>query len=115
MTTSNAKCELCDLPLDQCQHGLSERRRRALVNSLVRVSPRNMAHLDGCMHKGDDEDYSGWGEIQSPGAWEHLCSTVPLQSTGKRFVADLVTTAGNVIGLEVTDICAHCRDHGSWI
>lgn len=79
---------------------------------MVRVSPNNMAHLDGCMHKGDDPDYAGWGEIHVPGAWAHLCSTVPPGSNG--VVADLVTTAGAVIGLEVTSVCSTCREHGYW-
>ena len=89
--TVTVRCELCDLPIDQCVHGLAEQRRKAAVSALVRVSPTHTAHLDGCPHKGDDDDYTGWGEITQPGSWLHLCKTVPPEYTGEKVVADLTT------------------------
>ena len=108
MTT---RCEICDLELAQCVHGLAEQKRRTLQSAVIQVSPRNMAHLEGCLHKGEDEDYSKWGEIAGTGAWRHLCETMPADG-GK--VSDLVTNSGAVIGMEVRHVCKHCRAHGKW-
>lgn len=114
MGTTESRCEICELPITQCRHGLAEKKRASLVDAMVRVSPNNVAHLDGCPHKGDDMDYKGWGEIHESGAWQHLCSTVPPEDKGLSVVADLVTTHGDVIGLEITHICWDCREHGYW-
>ncbi len=108
MTT---RCELCDLELDHCVHGLAEQRRKSLSKAVVQVSPRNIAHLEGCMHKGDDPDFAAWGEITTEGAWTHLCETMPADGG---VISDLVTNSGAVSGLGVTHVCKNCREHGRW-
>lgn len=105
------RCELCDLDLDQCRHGLEERKRNSLAKAIVLVSPKSVAHLAGCLHKGEDEDFSKWGEISVEGAWIHLCQTMPADGG---VVSDLITDSGAVIGLEVTHVCKNCRGHGRW-
>jgi len=100
-------CEIDGLLLSECEHGLKERRRKARLNAIVQVSPKKVAHLEGCMHKGDDEDFTKWGEINAPGAWIHLCQTMPLDGG---VVSDLVTDAGSVHGLQITHVCKHCRN-----
>jgi len=102
----SAYCERCDLPLDQCWHGLEESKKRKFANSVVQVSPNNVAHLEGCAHKGEDEDFTKWGEITTENAWKHLCQTMPLSGG---VASDLVTNAGAVIGLQVTHVCKDCR------
>lgn len=88
-------CELCDM--ENCaDHGVGRDRvarqatqRRA--DAEIQVSPRNMAHFPGCMHKGDDEDFTGWGFIRGvKDAWtlgngEHLATNagVPRIATSR--------------------------------
>jgi len=103
------RCEICELYLDQCEHGLAARKREAKTQVLVRISPNNVAHLDGCLHKDDDPDYAGWGEIHEEGAWIHLCESMPLDARKTGFVSDLTSTSGNVIGLPIMHICLDCR------
>ena len=77
-------CELCDLPLDQCPHGRpgDGKSRREHVGEIL-VSPTGYAHLPGCMHKGnEDNDYSEWGLIDTPGAWARLGNGEHIQATG---------------------------------
>jgi hypothetical protein len=104
----SSRCELCDLEFDHCKHGLEQRSKKSLAGVIVQVSPKNVAHLVGCLHKGDDQDFSKWGEINSEGAWIHLRETMPADGG---VVSDLVTNSGSVIGLQVTHVCKHCR-HG---
>ena len=106
-----SRCELCDLELDQCIHGLAEQRRKSLYGATVQVSSRNVAHLEGCMHKGEHPDFSQWGEITTEGAWRHLCDTLPADGEA---LSDLVTNAGAVTGLQVMHVCKSCREHGRW-
>jgi len=101
------RCELCDLELEQCIHGLAEAKRKAKLKVLVQVSPNNVAHLEGCAHKGEDEDFAKWGEITGEGAWIHLCQTMPLNGG---VTSDLITNSGAVIGLQVFHVCKDCRD-----
>lgn len=103
----SSRCEIDGLLISECEHGLKERKRKARLNAIVQVSPSHIAHLGGCMHKGEDEDFTKWGEITAPGAWIHLCQTMPADGG---VVADLVTDAGSVRGLAVTHVCKHCRD-----
>lgn len=50
----------------------AERRARR-ADTEIQVSPRNMAHFPGCLHKGDDEDFAGWGFIRDvKDAWTRL-------------------------------------------
>ncbi|MFI8523078.1 hypothetical protein ACIGB8_01435 [Promicromonospora sukumoe] len=65
--------------------------------SVVHVSPEKVGHLPGCMHKGEDEDYTRWGEIHAPGAWQDL-------RNGRR----LLTDHGAVIGMAATRACKSC-------
>jgi hypothetical protein len=61
-------CDICDLPRSSCAHGLQERQfleRRARKDHLL-ISPANMAHFEGCDHKGDS-DFSDWAELDTPG------------------------------------------------
>ncbi len=57
------------------------------------MSPRTIAHLEGCAHKGDDPDFDRWGEIlDEPNAWERLGAGEQIASNaGSR--KDLVATA----------------------
>ena len=105
------RCDLCDLEFDQCLHGLAEQKSRTLFKVVVQVAPSHVAHLPGCAHKGEDEDFSKWGEITDDGAWVHLCQTMPADGG---MVSDLVTNSGSVIGLEISHVCKDCRAHGIW-
>ena len=94
------RCEICDLPLSTCPHGLAEQRRHSGHTALVRISPLSMAHLDGCLHKNDDPIYDNWGEITTPGSWERLLRGEVVEATG-----------GAVLHRPATHICADCREH----
>jgi hypothetical protein len=68
-----AYCELCDMDRGSCPHGLAERRAgTAAGTSFLLISPRGMAHFQGCPHKGDDPDLSNWGNLDVPHAWQRL-------------------------------------------
>ncbi|HCX84702.1 MAG TPA: hypothetical protein DHV14_06130 [Micrococcales bacterium] len=70
----------------------------------LRVSPRGMAHFDGCPHKGDeDDDYSKWGSIDEPGAWQVLANKERIES---------VTAEGKLLIAESR--CSTCVEHGPW-
>lgn len=104
------RCELCDLELDQCVHGMAKRKRETFQNPVVRVSPNNVAHLPGCSHEESAyEDFAGWGEIGDSGAWIYLCQTMPLDARKVGYVSDLRTTSGKVVGLEIRHVCLDCR------
>lgn len=98
-----AWCELCDLDREQCEHGLAERQAQAQRHAGLRVSPRGIAHFDGCPHKGDDHDYERWGELPDPSAWQRLGNGEHPEvqdGRGERLV--------------VTARCADCVEHGPW-
>ncbi|MFE5339954.1 hypothetical protein ACFQ80_07015 [Isoptericola sp. NPDC056578] len=64
--------------------------------AVVYVSPSHVGHLAGCLHK-DDEDFSRWGEITRPGAWQDL--------RNGRAVA---TDSGARVGLVANEACKSC-------
>ncbi len=105
-------CDLDDMDDLFCPHGRGPEERaakeahRALVASaMLRVSPRGMAHFDGCHHKGDDPDMSRWADLDIPDAWERLGNGERLPATG----------GGNPL-LVATDRCQACVAHdGPWI
>ncbi len=67
------------------------------------VSPSGKAHFPGCPHKGEDPDYSQWGEITTPRAWEVLGGGQPVPATeGAR--PDRVALSR----------CEDCASHGPW-
>ena len=48
------------------EHGLTDRRRDAAASaSGLLISPNGIAHFSGCSHKGDDQDYSRWAELNA--------------------------------------------------
>jgi hypothetical protein len=99
-----AWCELCDMDLSFCQHGLAERQARASADARLLVSPRGMAHFEGCPHKGDDPDYSLWGELQVPRAWQRL-------GRGERF--EVVDGRGRPLSAQTR--CSDCIERdGPW-
>ncbi|RKT84612.1 hypothetical protein SAMN05421805_103551 [Saccharopolyspora antimicrobica] len=93
---SEPRCELCDLPLGQCAH--SSRPRRSPQPDLILISPKGVAHVPGCQHKGDDPDFSRWAEIRDvPRAWEKLGNGEAISATG-----------GAVPGLVAVSRCKDC-------
>jgi hypothetical protein len=99
-----AYCDLCEMDRDSCKHGLAERRRTASASfSSLLISPSNMAHFPQCPHKGDDADYSRWGELDTPHAWELLGNGKQLRATG-----------GSRRDLIAKTRCQDCVDHGPW-
>ncbi|MGF0117447.1 hypothetical protein ACQFYA_14155 [Promicromonospora sp. Marseille-Q5078] len=64
--------------------------------AVVYVSPSHVGHLAGCSHK-DDEDFSRWGEITRPGAWQDL-------RNGRAVAAD----TGSRVGLVANEACKSC-------
>jgi hypothetical protein len=97
-------CELCDLDRDSCPHGLADRRAESgrRVPRLL-ISPSNQAHFPGCPHKGDDVDYSDWGELDTAEAWQRLANGEHLPATGGAR-RDRIAIAR----------CRDCVDHGPW-
>lgn len=95
------RCELCDLDFCQCVHGLAARRRAPGSHRLL-ISPSNLAHFPGCGHKEDD-NYSQWAELDTPGAWERL-------GNGERLPA----TGGARPDRIATGRCEDCIHHGPW-
>lgn len=102
---SEVRCELCDLPVTQCQHGRAAQHRPSVPQQLE-VSPARKAHFPGCPHKGDDKDLSRWGLITTgtAAAWQAL---------GNGQVA--VTDAGSQVGLIANARCTTCDSHGAWL
>lgn len=70
---------------------------------VLRISPTGVAHFDGCPHKGDDPDYSRWGELDTPGAWQRLGNGEKLTATG-----------GDRPDLVARRRCMDCAGHGPW-
>jgi hypothetical protein len=56
------------------------------------IAPSGFAHFPGCPHKGDHPDYSQWGELDAPNAWQRLGNGEYLKATGG-WRADRVVTA----------------------
>ena len=99
-----AYCELCDMDLEFCGHGLAGRHANASANaSQLLISPNGMAHFPGCPHKGDDPDYSRWAALETPRAWERL-------GNGERLPA----TGGLQPSLIAKTRCQDCVSHGPW-
>lgn len=97
-------CDLCEMDLNYCEHGLAERRQSASVHStILLISPSKMAHFPGCFHKGDDQDYSRWAELDTPQAWQRLGNGEQLPATG-----------GNRPELIAETRCPDCEAHGPW-
>ena len=65
--------------------------------AVVYVSPSHVGHLAGCFHKGNDEDFSRWGEVTRPGAWQDL-------RNGRAVAAD----SGARVGLVANEACKSC-------
>jgi hypothetical protein len=59
------------MDLSFCEHSVADR-SAASADAKLLVSPRGMAHFEGCHHKGDDPDYSLWGELKELRAWQRL-------------------------------------------
>ena len=98
------RCELCDLPLDQCEHGRPTPAVR--FSHLLEVSPTHVAHFPGCPHKGDDPDFSRWGLItRDPAtAWQALGNGESVQADG-----------GDQPDLIANSRCQTCDYHGAWL
>jgi hypothetical protein len=96
-------CDLCDLELEWCEHGLQARRELSSQSGVLLISPSNQAHFPGCPHKGGDEDYSQWAELDVPNAWDRLRNGEQLSATG-----------GSRIDRVATSRCLDCVDHGPW-
>jgi hypothetical protein len=104
MMAGMADCELCDMDLSYCEHGLAQRRQSASADAqLLLISPNKVAHFPGCFHKGDHEDYSGWAELDTPRAWQRLGNGERLAATGGKR-ADLIAESR----------CPDCDAHGAW-
>ena len=96
------RCELTDLPTESCDHCRTlESANRKVPDQLLLVSPRGLAHFSGCMHKGDDPDFSDWSTLEVPNAWERL---------GNR--ETLVSDGGARAGREVVGRCFTCVETG---
>jgi hypothetical protein len=103
-----AYCELCDLDRSVCAHGHADRvktetARRTDTGAgvpLLWISPARMAHFPGCMHK-DDDDFTRWGTLEVPRAWERLANGEELATTG----------GASVIA---NSRCSTCIEHGPW-
>jgi hypothetical protein len=69
----------------------------------VLVSPKRKAHLPGCSHKGNDPDFSLWGKITAPRAWDRLRDGEELPAA---FNGGETTSAWQR--------CQTCVAHGPW-
>jgi hypothetical protein len=99
-----AYCNLCEMNLSYCEHGLAQRRESATARvTRLLISPNRVAHFPGCFHKGDHEDYSRWAELETPRAWERL-------GNGERLAA----TGGLRPDLVAESRCPDCDAHGPW-
>ena len=99
-----AHCELCDMDVRFCSHGLTERRASsAAVAGRLLISPKGMAHFPGCPHKGDDADYSRWATLDMAQAWQRLGNGEGLKADG-----------GEQLSLVARTRCQDCVDHGPW-
>jgi hypothetical protein len=87
-----------------CEHGLAQRRAETVAKiDYLLISPRSMAHLPGCPHKGDDPDLSHWAELNTPGAWQRLANG-----------ESLIATGGARPDRMATHRCSDCVEHGPW-
>jgi hypothetical protein len=104
MDTANpsdiAWCELHQM--ENCDHLTVPARNPArFETAMVRISPRGMAHFDGCSHKGDDPDYSRWAELRTPRAWADIRN------------GDITSvTRDDGVAIKVTGLCRDCDDSG---
>lgn len=99
-----AYCDLCDMDQEFCEHGLTDRRRRAATGATgLLISPNGIAHFSGCPHKGDHQDYRRWAQLDVPRAWERLGNGEQLRATG-----------GQSPTLTARDRCQDCVSHGPW-
>lgn len=91
--------DLCihEMPRDECDLCAPRRARTPILNTPVLISPQGKGHLDGCEHKGDDEDYTRWGVCDAPGAWRNLANGNPITADG-----------GAVPGLVADSACLSC-------
>lgn len=96
-------CELCEM--ENCaDHGPGramavQRAAQRRADAEIQVSPWNMAHYPGCMHK-DDDDFGEWGFIRGvKDAWTRL-------GNGEH----LPTNAG--VERVATSRCSTCADTG---
>lgn len=96
-------CELCDLDRMMCMHGLADRQNASERTADLLISPRGMAHFDGCPHKGDDPDYEKWGRVSEPLAWQRLGNGDHIVTADSR--GRLLTAASR---------CSDCVAHGPW-
>lgn len=97
-------CEIDDLPLAQCEHGLYQQRTARAFSSVLLVSPTGYAHFPGCAHKSDDPDMSRWAELDTPGAWTRLANGEQIPATG-----------GARPELVAAQRCLDCVHHGPWV
>ena len=67
--------------------------------SIILISPAHMAHWPGCHHK-DDNDFSRWGTLNTPDAWQRLGNGEHLAANG-----------GARPGLVATRRCGYCVNH----
>ena len=96
-------CDLCELPLEHCPHGVKTAKdARVAGATVIQVSPTGTAHFLGCFHKGDDPDFSKWGEIEGAGTWQRLANK------------EQVPVTSGVMRLTAKRRCDHCVDHGPW-
>jgi hypothetical protein len=99
-----AFCDLCDMDREFCEHGLLERRRDAVaIVSKLLISPNGIAHFPGCPHKGDDQDFRKWADLDTARAWERLGNGEQLRATG-----------GLSPDLTARTRCQDCVSHGPW-
>lgn len=99
-----AYLEMCGIEREVSMHG-SPGRDAATSSAATEllISPRGVAHLPGCWHKGDDPDFSRWAMLDVPGAWERLGNGEQLSATG-----------GQRPDLVARSRCEDCVSHGPW-
>ena len=96
-------CPLCDLELGWCQHGRQATQKERSSSATLLISPRGMAHFAGCPHKGDDENFTLWAELEAPLAWSRLGNGEKIPATG-----------GQRPDLFASTRCSDCVEHGPW-
>ncbi|MDP9398142.1 MAG: hypothetical protein M3P96_10135 [Actinomycetota bacterium] len=97
-------CEQHGMDRAFCEHGLADRRAASPATApRLLVSPTNQAHFPGCPHKGDDDDYENWAELDLPNAWQRLGNGERLRSTGGARPDRIATSR-----------CKDCVAHGPW-